>query len=72
MPTTAADAVPRARREVRQRACGPREVDQDVGIPQTAASMSDADRHAGRAAEALAGIAAEHRAAGDVERAGRA
>ena len=55
-----ADAVPRAGGDVRERALGPREVDQDVGAAQRRVDVV-ADDDAGGAAEALAGVAAERR-----------
>jgi hypothetical protein len=57
--------------EVRQRAFGPREVDQHLGVLEAGAQVGH-DRDAARGAEKGGRIAAERRAAGDIERTGEA
>ena len=70
VPMTALHAEFAAHRQVRQRAFGAREVDQHVGAGQRRAQVG-ADGHAGAAAEEGAGVLAQRRAAGDVQRAGQ-
>ena len=70
VPMTALHAQLAADRQVRQRAFGAGEVDQHVGAGQAGAQVGG-DGHAGVAAEEGAGVLAERRAAGDVERAGQ-
>jgi hypothetical protein len=57
-----------AHRQVRQRAFGPREVDQHVGAGQALVQVGG-DGHAGDTAQEGAGVTAQRRAAGQVERA---
>ena len=70
VPTTAPVPWRDARGEMRERSFGAREVDQHVRRCRRRVGVS-ADDHAGRAAGALARVAARDRAAGDVERRGK-
>jgi hypothetical protein len=60
-----------AHRQMRQRAFGAGEVDQDLGVLQAGAQVGH-DGHAAGSAEEGGGIAAERRAARDVEGTGQA
>jgi hypothetical protein len=60
------DAVPSARREVRQRAFGPREVDQHLRVAQPCVQVGR-DAHAAVATQEGRRVAADGRAAGHVQ-----